>query len=170
MNTQTKVLKKITKMFMDEYVPAIFLQKNEAKGIPTDMVSLLYTEYGTGDGEVNVDILFLPIPAAEGGSQYLATVIKIAEDIDEIYRPNLIQAINILNFITPFGCYILSPDSSELTYKLVTPMPGNLTEEQLLTQTNLTVANALDMAERFVGVLQNFVKGKATLEDIAGLI
>lgn len=169
MNTQIKVLKTITDAFNEEYIPAIFREKGD-DGEALNIVSLLYTEYGNGDGEAGVDLFFLPIKAADENIQYFATVINIAEEIDTSYRAGLLEVLNTLNFLTPFGTYTCTPEGTVLFYKLVTPLPADLTEEELLKQVNILTANALDTAEGFVGLLQKFVKGEVTEADIQSLV
>jgi|GEM_PF-4221204 len=167
---EINVLKAITEMFTEEYIPAVLLKKSEKNGIPVDVVSVLYSEYGNGDEEVKVDLFFLPISNASDDTKYYATVINIAEDILPDYKEDLIHIVSILNFLTPFGSYVISPDGDALSYKMVTPIRGEISEKELTDQVNLLTANALDMAERYVGVLQKFVKGKANINDIAGLL
>lgn len=169
MNTQTKVLKAITDTFNEEYIPAIFREKVD-DGEAMNIVSLLYTEYGNGDGEAGVDLFFLPISAAQSDIQYFSVVINIAEEIDASYKAGLIETLNTLNFLTPFGTYACTPEGTVVFYKLVTPLPADLSEEELLKQVNILTANALDTAEGFVGLLQKFVKGDATAADIQSLI
>jgi len=170
MSKEINVLKAITDMFVSEYIPAVLLEKNEKNNIPADMVSVLYSEYGNGDGEVNVDLFFLPVQNASEDVKYYATVINIAEEISPDYKEDLIHVVSILNFLTPFGTYVISPDGDALSYKMVTPVRGGLPENELIEEVNLLTANALDMAERYVGVLQKFVNGKANIKDIAGLV
>lgn len=169
MKTQESVLKKISDIFNEEYIPAIFRAKSESQ-LPMDMVSLLYTEYGNGDGEAGVDLFFLPIEAAEAEIQYFAVVINIADDIDVSYRPALMDVLGTLNFVTPFGTYACSPEGTSVFYKLVTPLPAELTEDELLKQINILTANAVDVAEGYVGLLQKFVKGNATAADFESFI
>ena len=169
MKTQEKVLKAVTDIFNSEYIPAVFREKNES-GIPMDMVSLLYTEYGSGDGEAGVDLFFMPIEAAGKETQYFAIVINIADDVDASYTEELTRVLSILNFVTPFGTYACSPEGSSVFYKLVTPLPADLTEQELLGQINTLIANALDTAEGSVSLLQKYVKGKASIEDFKSLM
>ncbi len=159
----------VAESFNSEYIPAVFREKSEG-GVPMDMVSLLYTEYGSGDREAGVDLFFLPIPAASEDIQYFAVVINIAEGIDPSYKEGLRSVLGTLNFLTPFGTYACSLEGTAVFFKLVTPLPADLAEEQLLKQVNILTANSLDVAEGFVGLLQKFVKGEATLADFESLM
>lgn len=169
MDKQTKVLKDIAEIFNEEFIPAVYRKKNADISLPMDMVSLLYPSYGNGDGEVSVDLFFLPVAAANDETQYFSVVLNIAEEISSDYRADMLEAVNMLNLLSPFGTYALSAEGSTVFYKLVTPLSANLEIKQLEEQVNLSVANVLDSAEMFVGLLQKMAKGQASLKDIESM-
>lgn len=163
---RSRILESITNTFKEEYVPATYRKAADNPELPVDMVSIYYSEYGSDEGNIAGDFYFYNIPAAGDEVVYFSSVLTFTDELLPEKYAEMTEAISVINFMLPFGSFILNPANGEVVYRLVTPLMASLSEEELLNEVNILISNSLDIAEPFCGMIQKLADGRSDISEI----
>jgi len=90
-------------------------------------------EAGINSDSVLANYYFLPVSEEETNTGYFIQAITLVDDIDgDDKKLQMLQAVNTVNALTPYGAFVFSTDLTTLTYRYVLPVHEALTKEEAL--------------------------------------
>ena len=131
-----------------------------------EVLNVIFPVLGIDGEGVAAELLFLPILSEEALVQYFATVVTIAEEIEQEHFHKLYEAISFINYRIPCGCFILEEETGTLLYKLSVPLPIELEGDALLREMNIISGNAVAYTDQYMDLLLGMLDGDIDMETI----
>lgn len=88
---------------------------------------------GINNDKVLANYYFLPVLDEETSVGYFVQAITLVDDIDgDDKKLQMLQAVNTVNALMPYGAFVFSTDLTTLTYRYILPIHEALTKEAAL--------------------------------------
>lgn len=139
-------------------------------GDDTDVLRVVFPDIGfeNEDGGIG-EFFFAPFTGEEDTVTHFVSAITIADDYstDNLENlQNLGKLMLILNCYLPCGCFCVNRDARVLLYKLVTPLPVDLTAEALKEQVNICIGNAVAVCDQYSDFLCRVIDGEMEPNEV----
>ena len=166
---QYYILEQLKADFEANHVPAVVRNAAE-ENLPMDILTTLHRRFGLNMDEVMGEFYFFPAMSGTASVHYFTSMITLTEEMAAEYVPMVTEAVNVLNFYLECGAFVMNPQKNLLAFKFVTPIPAELSEEQILQMANLNVGHALQLSERYAASLLQLSDGSGSLESFMELM
>ncbi len=142
----------------------------ENEGEP-EVLRVVFDQLGQDNEEgVLGEFFFLPPISGEDEVQHFSAVLTIADDIDKSRLPELFRAMSYINFRIPCGSFCIDQDEEVLIYRLTTPLPARLRDEDMFDQMNICLTNALISADMYLDILLKILTGSDPEEALGSFL
>lgn len=166
---QDRLLRDMMEDFAEGDMPAELFLKEETGGV-TDILRVALDEFGRAGDDALAEFFFMELDNGAPDVVYFASVITLADSMEQEHLPELYKAIAKLNFYLPAGCFAVSSNETTLAFKVMALIPAELSEEGLLRQMNISAAHALELAEPYAALLMGIAEGTNELADVEMLL
>jgi len=160
---QERVLKRLENELQEALVPARVRGKDDE--IPSALLTVLYTEVGSGLDEVIGEYTFLPAEEGDGAS-FFTSMLTITDNLPQDNLDELRKAVARLNLYLPQGSVGIDIDDKRLGYKFGVPVPLDIDENALFELINMYVTTGYIQVDRYVDMLLQIAAGEATAEEL----
>ena len=161
--TKEKILELQKKVFCtiemenkEELIPTVL--KSADDSFPIDVLSMIVYDLGNEESECMGEFAFLNIDEQEE-LQTLTGVVTLTDNISMEHFGELLEAINALNYYIPYGNFSVSRSDKNLVYKISSPIPVSLSEDQLYAQVELFISNSFLMVDKYIDILFDIASG-----------
>ncbi len=159
------VMMQVEAEFQEELIPALITEVGENK--ETDVLRVIFDEMGfdNEDGATG-EFFFAPLGSEEDTVAHFVSSITIADDISGDHLGELYAAMAGLNCYLPCGSFGVTRGGSILLYKLVIPLPVELTGEALKNQVDICMGNAVAVCDQYADLLLKVLAGEMDREGM----
>lgn len=162
---ELEVLKKLQAEFERYQVPCILRKPEEDLKVNIPILTTLHRPMGRSQEEVMGEYYFFPISVKESEGYYFTIMLTISEELTEELYTVFSAVSSILNFYLPFGAFVLNRQTQILAFKHTVIIPAVYENEEAYKLADKGVGGALDVVDRYVDILEDIEKGKATFQD-----
>ena len=159
------VMQQVAEELQDELIPAMLREGGEEKD--TDVLRVIFEKLGFAneDGAMG-EFFFASIGSEEDTVAHFVSSIIIADDFSDEYIQEFYAAMAGLNTYLPCGTFGVTRDGGILLYKLVTPIPMELTGEALKNQVDICMGNAIAVCDQYADLLLRVLDGDMDREGM----
>ncbi len=159
------VMLQVEEELQGDLIPALLLEAGENKD--TEVLRVIFDEMGfdNEDGATG-EFFFAPPGSEEDAVAHFVSSITVADDISGDHIGELYAAMAGLNCYLPCGTFGVTRGGSILLYKLVTPMPMELTGEALKDQVDICMGNAVAVCDQYADLLLRVLAGDMDREGM----
>ena len=160
-----EVMLQVADELQDELIPAILREGGENKD--TDVLRVAFDQLGFAneDGAMG-EFFFASTGGEEAEVAHFVSCITIADDFSDEHISELYAAMAGLNCYLPCGTFGVTRGGSILLYKLVTPIPMELTGEALKKQVDICMGNAIAVCDQYADLLLSVLAGEMDREGM----
>ena len=160
------LLKKIEIELQEELIAAFIAE--ETKEQP-EILTAVFPSLAKEGAQADAEFLFLPTQE-DDELQYFVSIINLASEIPEATENELYAAMALINFYLTGGSFSINPVNGGLIYKHSISMGVDEEAEAVEEYMNRSMSMAIQMADKFAGLLLEVIDGERTAEDIAILL
>ena len=143
----------------------VLIQELPINGEVVPVLSALHEEFGQNLDEALIECSFPAVDRTVPDISFFMVLITIADDVAPERIQVISEAIAVLNFCLPCGCFALKPGGQLLCYRLTVPLSEWLTEEAFQKEAFVSLAQAMKISEQYIAVLLDLLYGTITLEE-----
>lgn len=165
-----KLLKMLQAKMKEWEIESVYRDGKE-EALPTDILTVLVTEYGNGLEDVLGEFFFMP--AIEGQPEdafRFNCVFTLTEELDAQNLPDLYEAIGTLNYYTETGTFAVNKAGGMLVYRNSIALPAEMEDEAAMELIEANVAFSLNVSERFADLLLRVNDGRMSMREFRGLL
>ncbi|MCR4892738.1 MAG: YbjN domain-containing protein [Lachnospiraceae bacterium] len=159
-----RVLKRIGEEFDKVGVTHRFLDRGEESDV--DLLLCRHEALGLGGEAGDGQYFFLEYTAGAEDVQYFCAMITGDFPVDPDYIPLVHKGLTELNFFLPVGAFSTDETGDAIHYKLVLPLPEELSEEALFRQVNIGVGHALSLCRQWLNILSYLARGEIGVDEL----
>ena len=153
------VMQQVVDELQEELIAALLTVAGENKD--TDVIRVVFDEMGFDNEDGAVGEFFFASPGSEEDAvAHFVSTITIADDISGEHMAELYAAMAGLNCYLPCGAFGVTRDGSILLYKLVTPIPMDLTGDALKNQVDICMGNSVAVCDQYADLLLKVLAGE----------
>ena len=101
-------------------------------------------------------------------TEYFTALITLNDELAEGHLDELRASVCLLNYFTPYGACVLSPEN-EITFKYTVLLKADMEQAAAEEYLDLVVSHALEGFRRHIHLLISVVNGELTPDDIVEL-
>ena len=159
-----EILDALNTEFNEAMIAAVLTEEQDGE---PEMIQAVLDEMGDPDDEPVGQFLFRPLQSEEDTVQYFVSIITLWDELPEDRLGQLYEALAYINFSLPTGCFSIDKDHRFLCFVLSLPLPMDLPKDEVFRQVDLSIGNAIGVADMYMGIISDVMTGK---EDASGVI
>lgn len=160
------LLKKIETELQEELIAALIAEETEDQ---PEILTAVFPSLAKEGTQADAEFLFMP--TQEGDElQFFVSIINLANEIPAGIENELYAAMALLNFYLTDGSFAIEPGNGGLIYKNSISMAVDEDAEAIEEYMNRSMSMAIQMTDKFAGLLLEVIDGERTAEDIAMLL
>lgn len=159
------IFREIQDELRDELIAASIMKGGV--GDDTEVLRVIFPDMGyeNEDGGVG-EFFFAPFSEGEDEVTHFVSAITLADNYPTENVQKMIGLMAALNCYLPCGCFCVNRDGSVLLYKLVNPLPMELSGDALKEQMNICMGNAVAVCDQFSDLLFRVMEGEMEPEEV----
>ena len=136
-----------------------------------EVVTLELDGLGIGGDYALCHLFFIPSHEEDSPVNNFRTIMNITDSIEGDQRKlEVMQAVTYLNFLVPFGAFVLDPELNVLSYRRDTAIPATLEEETTLALMGREFLDSAAILAPFISPLVCLTEGEFDLPQFAEAI
>lgn len=165
-----KLLKALQQRMKEWEIESVYREAEEDQ-LPTDILTILLTEFGNSLEEIMGEFFFMPaIEGIEEDSLRFNCILTLSEELDPEYLPSLYEAATVLNYYTEAGTFAINKAGGMLVYRNSIALPLDTTDEEALELIAANTAFSFNVSEHFSEILLSISTGNMTVEELRELL
>lgn len=167
---KAKLLKALQQRMKEWEIESVYRDAEEDQ-IPTDILTILLTEFGNSLEEIMGEFFFMPaIEGLEEDALRFNCILTLSEELDPMYLPMLYEATAILNYYTEAGTFAVNKAGGMLVYRNSIALPLETTDEEALELIAANTAFSFNVSEQFSEILLSISDGRMSIEELRELL